>query len=145
MSNLEYTLLIFSLLTVYYLFIQHNILKDCIDRKVLNLGYGWESRYILVVWRASHIAAGEVCFRRLKGWRKLWSRLTRTQSEHLNHLKIQTGMTFCFVYVKISLFLQYRTIVFDYEMILFRFSHSGGMGGSPHLTIVFESPSSHQT
>ena len=102
-------------------------------------------RYILVVGRASHIAVGEVCFRRLKGWRKLWRTLTRTQSEHLNHLKIQTGMTFCFVYVKISLFLQYRTIVFDYEMILFRFSHSGGIGGSPHLTIVFESPSSHQT
>ena len=119
--NLEYTLLTFSLLTVYHLFIQHNIFKDCIDRNVLNLGYGWESRYILVVVRASHIAAGEVCFRRLKGWRKLWSTLTRTQSEHLNHLKIQTGMTFCFLYVKISLFLQYRTIVFDYEMILFRF------------------------
>ena len=144
MSDLDYTLLTFLLLTVYHLFIQHNILKNCIGRNVLNLGYGWESRYILVVGRASHIAAGEVCFRRLKGWRKLWSTLTRTQSEHLNHLKIQTGMTFCFVYVKISLFLQYRTIVFDYEMILFRFSHSGGMGGSPHLTIFFESPSSHQ-
>ena len=65
MSNLEYTLLIFSL-TVYHLFIQHNILKDCIDRNVLNLGFVWESRYILVVGRASHIAAGEVCFRRLK-------------------------------------------------------------------------------
>ena len=139
-SNLEYTLLTFSLLTVYHLFIQHNIFKDCIDRNVLNLGYGWESRYILVVGRASHIAAGEVCFRRLKGWRKLWSTLTRTQSEHLNHLKIQTGITFCFVYVKISLFLQYRTIVFDYEMIPFKFSHSGSMGGSPHLTTFFEPP-----
>ena len=113
-------MLTFSLLTVYHLFVQHNILKDCMDRNVLNLGYGLESRYILVVGRASHIAAGEVCFRRLKGWRKLWITPTRTQSEHLNHLKMQSGMTFCFVYM-ISLFLQYRTIVFDYEMILFRF------------------------
>ena len=55
-------------------------------------------------------------------------------------------MTFCFVYLKISLFLEYRTIVFDYEMILFRVSHSGGGGGGswghplppPHLTIFFE-------
>ena len=48
-------------------------------------------------------------------------------------------MTFCFVYLKISLFLQYRTIVFEYEVILFRVSHSGGMGGTPpHLTIFFE-------
>ena len=139
-SNLEYTLLIFSLLTVYHLLIQHNIFKDCIDRNVLNSGYGCESTYILVVGRASPIAAGEVCFRRLKRWKKLWSRLTRTRNENLNHLKIQTGMTFCFVYVKISLFFQYRTIVFDYEMILFTFYHSGGMGSSPHLTIFFEPP-----
>ena len=47
---------------------------------------------------------------------------------------------FCFVYVKISLFLQYRTIVFDCEMILFSVSHSGGIGGTPHLTIFFETP-----
>ena len=50
-------------------------------------------------------------------------------------------MTFCLVYLKISLFLQYRTIVFDYEIILFRVSHSRGMGGTlppPHLTIFFE-------
>ena len=67
--------------------------------------------------RASHIAVGEVEFRRLKGWRTLWSTFTRIQSEHLNQFEIQTDMTFCFVYVKISLFLQYRTIVFDYEMI----------------------------
>ena len=86
--NLEYTLVKFSLLTVYHLFIQHNILKDCIDRNFLNLGYGWESRYIFVVGRASHIAAGEVYFRRLKGWWALWSTLKRTQSEHLNHFKI---------------------------------------------------------
>ena len=143
-SNLEYTLLIFSLLTVYHLLIQHNIFKDCIDRNVLNSGYGCESTYILVVGRASPIAAGEVCFRRLKRWKKLWSTLTRTRSENLNHLKIQTGMTFCFVYVKISLFFQYRTIVFDYEMILFTFYHSGGMGSSPHLRIFFEPPPSHQ-
>ena len=124
-SNLEYTLLTFLLLTVYHLFIRHNIFKDCIDRNVLNLGYGWESRYILVVTRTSHIAGGEMCFRRLKGWRTLWSTLTRTQSEHLNYFEIKTGITFCFVYVKISLFLQYRTILFDYEMILFRVSHIG--------------------
>ena len=52
-------------------------------------------------------------------------------------------MTFCFVYVKNSLFLQYRTIVFDYEMILLRVSHSGGggYGGTPpHLTTFFETP-----
>ena len=116
-SNLECILLTFLLFTVYHLFIQHNIFKDCIDRGVLNLGYGWESRYILVMGRASHIAVGEVEFRRLKGWRTLWSTFTRIQSEHLNQFEIQTDMTFCFVYVKISLFLQYRTIVFDYEMI----------------------------
>ena len=45
-------------------------------------------------------------------------RLQETQSEHLNQFEIQTGMTFCFVYIKISLLLQYRAIVFDYEMIL---------------------------
>ena len=133
--NLEYTLLTFSLLTVYHLFIQHNIFKDCIDRNVLNLGYGWESRYILVVGRA----CGEVYFRRLNGWRTLWSTLTRTQSKHLN-LYTQTGITFCFVYMKISLFLQYRAIVFDCEVILFRVSHSGAIGGTPHLTIFFETP-----
>ena len=116
-SNLECILLTFLLFTVYHLFIQHNIFKDCIDRGVLNLGYGWESRYILVMGRASHIAVGEVEFRRLKGWRTLWSTFTRIQSEHLNQFEIQTDMTFCFVYVKISLFLQYRTIVFDYGMI----------------------------
>ena len=37
-----------------------------------------------------------------------------TQSEHLNQFEIQSGMTSCFVYAKISLLLQYRTIVFDY-------------------------------
>ena len=36
-SSLEYTLLTFLLLTVYHLFILHNIFKDCIDRNVLNL------------------------------------------------------------------------------------------------------------
>ena len=41
-----------------------------------------------------------------------------TQSEHLNQFEIQSGMTSCFVYAKISLLLQYRTIVFDYQMIL---------------------------
>ena len=132
-SNLEYTQLTFSLLTVYYLFIQHNIFKDCIDRSVLNLAYGWESRYILVVGRASHIAAGEICFRRLEGWRKLWRTLTRTQSEHLNHLKIQTGITLCFVYVKISLFLQYRMIVFDYEKFFSGFPIVGAGGLAPIL------------
>ena len=70
--------------------------------------------------------------------------LTRTQSEHLNHFEIQTGMTFCFIYVKISLFLQYRTVVFDYEMILFRVSHSGeeawGAGVPLHLTNFFDPP-----
>ena len=76
-SNLECILLTFLLFTVYHLFIQHNIFKDCIDRGVLNLGYGWESRYILVMGRASHIAVGEVEFRRLKGWRALWSTFTR--------------------------------------------------------------------
>ena len=134
-SNLEYTLLTFLLLTVYHLFIRHNIFKDCIDRNVLNLGYGWESRYILVVTRTSHIAGGEMYFRRLKGWRTLWSTLTRTQSEHLNYFEIKTGITFCFVYVKISLFLQYRTILFDYEIILFRVSDIGdkawGAGAPP--------------
>ena len=53
-------------------------------------------------------------------------------------------MTFCFVYVKISLFLQYRKIVFDYEMILFRVSHSGeetwGVGAPSHLTNFLEPP-----
>ena len=39
------------------------------DINVLNLGYGWKSRYILVVERASHIAAGEVHFKRLNGVR----------------------------------------------------------------------------
>ena len=34
-------------------------------------------------------------------------------------------MTFCFVYMKNSLFLQYRTIVFDYEMILSGFAIMG--------------------
>ena len=87
-SNLEYTLLTFLLLTVYHLFIRHNISKNCIDRNVLNLGYGWESGYILAVGRASHIAVGEMYIRRLKGWRTLWSTLTRTQSEHLNHFEI---------------------------------------------------------
>ena len=38
--NLEYTLLTFLLLTVLHLFIRHHIFKDCIDRNVLNLGYG---------------------------------------------------------------------------------------------------------
>ena len=129
--NLEYTLLTFSLLTVYHLFIQHNIFKDCIDRNVLNLGYGWESRYILVVGRASHIAAGEVCFRRLKGQRKLWSTLTRTQSEHLNHLKIQTSMTFCFVYMKISLFLQYGTMI--RRWFFSGFPIVGAWGAAPNM------------
>ena len=87
-SNLECTLLTFLLLIVYHLFIRHNIFKDCIDRNALNLGYGWESRYILVVGRTSHIAGVEMYFRRLKGWRTLWSTLTRTQSEHLNHFEI---------------------------------------------------------
>ena len=87
-SNLEYTLLTFLLLTVYHLFIWHNIFEDCKDRNVLNLGYGWESRYILVAGSASHIAAGEMYFRRLKGWKTLWSTLTRSQSEHLNHFDI---------------------------------------------------------
>ena len=36
-SNLEYTLLTFSLLVVYHLFILHSIFKDCIDRNLLNL------------------------------------------------------------------------------------------------------------
>ena len=77
-----YTLLTFLLLTVYHLFIRHNIFKDCIDRNVLNLGYeggggGGESRYILVVGMASHIAAGEVQLRKLKRWRTLWSLFTR--------------------------------------------------------------------
>ena len=55
-------------------------------------------------------------------------------------------MTFCFVYVKISLFLQNRTIVFDYEMILFKASHSGeeawGLGAhaSPILRIFLNPP-----
>ena len=87
-SNLEHTLLTFLLVSVYHLFIRHNNFKDCIDRNVLNLGNGWESRYILVVGRASHIAAGEMYFKRLKGWRRQWSTLTRTQSEHLNHFEI---------------------------------------------------------
>ena len=139
-SNLEYTLLIFSLLTVYHLLIQHNIFKDCIDRNVLNSGYGCESTYILVVGRASPIAAGEVCFRRLKRWKKLWSTLTRTRSENLNHLKIQTGMTFCFVYVKISLFLQYRTIVFDYERFFSGFPIVGAWGAAPILQFFSNPP-----
>ena len=65
------------ILTVYHLFIQHNIFKDSIDRDVLNLGYGWESRYLLVVGRTNHIAVGEVQLRRLKGWRTLWGTFTR--------------------------------------------------------------------
>ena len=72
----------------------------------------------MVVERASHIAAGEVQSRRLKGLRTLWSMFTRDQNEHLSQFEIQTGMTFCFVQVKILLLLQYRTIVFDYEKIL---------------------------
>ena len=116
MSALRTTFLTVSLLlTVYHLFIRHNIFKDCIDRNVLNLGYergGGESRYILVVGRAIHVAVGEIHLRRLKGG------TMETQSEHLNQFEIQSGMTFCFVYVKISLLLQYRTIVFDYEIIL---------------------------
>ena len=83
-----YIILNWLLVSVYHLFIRHNNFKDCIDRNVLNLGNGWESRYILVVGRASHIAAGEMYFRRLKGWRTQWSTLTRTQSEHLNHFEI---------------------------------------------------------
>ena len=75
-SSLEYTLLTFLLLTVYHLFILHNIFKDCIDRNVLNLSQGG-TRYILVVERASHIAAGEVQLRRPKGSRTLWSMFTR--------------------------------------------------------------------
>ena len=46
-SNIEYTLITFLLLTVYQLFIWH-IFKERVDRNVLNLGYGKESRYVLV-------------------------------------------------------------------------------------------------
>ena len=34
-------------------------------------------------------------------------------------LKFQTGMTFYFVYMKISLLLHYGTIIFDFGMIPF--------------------------
>ena len=53
-------------------------------------------------------------------------------------------MTFCFAYVKISLFLQYRTIAFDYEMILFSVFHSGeeawGVGVPPPILRIFLNP-----
>ena len=56
-SSLEYTLLTFLLLTVYHLFILHNIFKDCIDRNILNLSQGGLD--IFWLWRGQVIQLRE--------------------------------------------------------------------------------------
>ena len=111
-------MLTFLLLTVYHLFIWHYIFKDCIDRNVLNLGYGGN---VDIFWLGGGqvIQPGErFSWGDWRGGEHYRSTFTKDPERTIKLVWNSNWPDFFLVYMKISLLLHYRTIIFDYEMIL---------------------------